>query len=80
MIKSISLEEAYRRKMEYISLLRTRPIAIKTAAANKQHYRVGTGVFGCLFRTSNEVVVLLVPQRRRNFSPSRNCYAGDIRD
>lgn len=29
--------------MEYVSLLRTRPIAIETAAANEQHYEVGTG-------------------------------------
>jgi cation-transporting P-type ATPase 13A2 len=48
-IKSTSLEEAYRRKMEYVSLLRTRPIAIETAAANEQHYEVGTGVLAaCL--------------------------------
>lgn len=35
--------------MEYVSLLRTRPIAIETAAANEQHYEVGTGVLAtCL--------------------------------
>lgn len=35
--------------MEYISLLRTRPMAIETAAANEQHYEVGTGVLAaCL--------------------------------
>jgi cyclopropane fatty-acyl-phospholipid synthase-like methyltransferase len=48
-IKSTSLEEAYRRKMEYVSLLRSRAIAIETAAANEQHYEVGTGVLAaCL--------------------------------
>ena len=48
-IKSTSLEAAYERKMSYVSLLRTRPIAIETATANEQHYEVGTGVLGaCL--------------------------------
>lgn len=48
-IKSASLEEAYRRKMEYVSLLRTRPIAIETAAANERDYEVGMGVLAaCL--------------------------------
>lgn len=30
--------------MEYVSLLRERPIAIETATANEQHYEVGTSV------------------------------------
>lgn len=48
-IKSKSLEEEYKRKMGYIELLRSRPIAIETAAANDQHYEVGTGVLtACL--------------------------------
>ncbi|MCJ1378787.1 hypothetical protein MMC17_001886 [Xylographa soralifera] len=35
--------------MEYIKLLRTRPMAIETSAANEQHYEVGTGVLqACL--------------------------------
>ncbi|THV46714.1 hypothetical protein BGAL_0365g00050 [Botrytis galanthina] len=49
LIKSTSLEEAYERKMNYVELLRSRPIAIETAAANEQHYEVGTGVLAaCL--------------------------------
>lgn len=49
LIKSTSLEEAYERKMKYVELLRSRPIAIETAAANEQHYEVGTGVLAaCL--------------------------------
>lgn len=49
MIKSTSLEEAYKRKMNYVDLLRSRPIAIETATANEQHYEVGTGVLeACL--------------------------------
>jgi cation-transporting ATPase 13A3/4/5 len=35
--------------MDYVELLRSRPIAIETAVANEQHYEVGTGVLvGCL--------------------------------
>lgn len=48
-IKSTSLSDAYEKKMKYISLLRTRPMAIETATANEQHYEVGTGVLAaCL--------------------------------
>jgi cyclopropane fatty-acyl-phospholipid synthase-like methyltransferase len=43
-ISSTSLTEAYDRKMQYVDLLRSRPIAIETATANEQHYEVGTGV------------------------------------
>ncbi|KAF2721342.1 S-adenosyl-L-methionine-dependent methyltransferase [Polychaeton citri CBS 116435] len=49
MIASTSLASAYETKMRYVDLLRTRPIAIETAAANTQHYEVGTGVLqACL--------------------------------
>lgn len=35
--------------MTFIEKLRTQPIAIETATANKQHYEVGTGVLAaCL--------------------------------
>jgi len=48
-IKSTSLEEAYKRKMLFITLLRSQPIAVETATANKQHYEVGDGVLeACL--------------------------------
>ena len=48
-IKTTSLEQAYEAKMKYVKALRTRPIAIETAAANTQHYEVGTGVLqACL--------------------------------
>lgn len=43
-IKTSTLTAEYERKMKYIELLRTRPIAIETATANTQHYEVGTGV------------------------------------
>lgn len=48
-IKTTSLAEGYETKMKYLDLLRERPIAIETAAANEQHYEVGTGVLSaCL--------------------------------
>lgn len=43
-IASTSLSAAYATKMQYIDLLRTRPIAVETGKANEQHYEVGTGV------------------------------------
>ena len=43
-ISSTSLTDAYERKMKYVELLRSRPIAIETATANEQHYEVGTEV------------------------------------
>lgn len=36
---------AYDHKMQYLATSRTRPIAVETATANKQHYEVGTGVY-----------------------------------
>ena len=49
LISNTSLEAAYQIKMKYVKALRTRPIAIETATANKQHYEVGTGVLqACL--------------------------------
>ena len=49
MIRETSFEESLKRKMEYVTALRSRPMAVETAAANEQHYEVGTGVFqACL--------------------------------
>lgn len=53
--------------MQYVELLRQRPIAIETAAANEQHYEVGTGVLkaclgprmkysACLYPTGKETL------------------------
>lgn len=48
-IQTTSLEEAYEMKMNYVKALRTRPMAIETATANKQHYEVSTGLLeACL--------------------------------
>jgi cation-transporting P-type ATPase 13A2 len=49
LIRQSSLADAYENKMKYVELLRSRPIAIETDAANEQHYEVGTGVLeACL--------------------------------
>ena len=48
-ISSTSFTEALESKLKYVRALRSRPIAIHTAAANEQHYEVGTGVLqACL--------------------------------
>lgn len=44
-VASTDLAAAYERKMAYLAASRTRPIAVETATANKQHYEVGTGVY-----------------------------------
>ncbi|RAR06880.1 putative proteinSAM-dependent methyltransferase [Stemphylium lycopersici] len=43
-IATTSLEAGYESKMNYVRLLRERPIAIETSTANEQHYEVGTSV------------------------------------
>lgn len=66
-IDSTSLESAWERKQQYITALRTRPIAINTADANTQHYEVGTSVLAaclgprmkysaCLYPTGGETL------------------------
>ena len=65
LIASTSLAASYERKMAFFEALRTRPIAIHTDDANKQHYEVGTpvlaGMLGprikyssCLYPTGGE--------------------------
>lgn len=44
-IRTSNLTAALDRKMDYVVTSRTRPIAVETATANKQHYEVGTGVY-----------------------------------
>ncbi len=67
-IRSASLSEAYDSKQAYVATLRSRPIAVETAAANEQHYEVGTGVLretlgprmkysSCLYPTGRETLV-----------------------
>ncbi|KAK3328463.1 S-adenosyl-L-methionine-dependent methyltransferase [Cercophora scortea] len=48
-IASPSVGAALARKMKFIQELKASPIAIETAAANKQHYEIGTEIMaGCL--------------------------------
>ncbi|KAI4150538.1 MAG: hypothetical protein LQ340_004014 [Diploschistes diacapsis] len=48
-IASTSASAALAGKMRFVHVLRSRPIAVETAAANEQHYEVGTGVLrACL--------------------------------
>lgn len=48
-IATTSLAESWDTKQNYITALRTRPMAIHTADANSQHYEVGTAVLqACL--------------------------------
>lgn len=65
LIASTSLAASYERKMAFVEALRTRPIAIHTDDANKQHYEVGTAVLAgmlgprmkyssCLYPTGKE--------------------------
>jgi cation-transporting ATPase 13A2 len=61
-IKTTSLEEEYKRKMAYVELLRSRPIAIETATANEQHYEVGTGVLAACLGPRMKYSCCLYPQ------------------
>lgn len=66
-ISSTSLSDAYISKMSYVKALRSRPMAIETAAANEQHYEVGTDLLRlslgprmkyscCLYPTGQETL------------------------
>lgn len=66
-IASSSHAEALARKLSFVRDLRSRPIAVETATANKQHYEVGTGVLqaclgprmkysSCLYPTGRETL------------------------
>lgn len=66
-IATTDLASAYQTKMQYVELLRTRPIAVETGKANEQHYEVGTDVLqamlgprmkysACLYRKGGETL------------------------
>ncbi|GAO19919.1 hypothetical protein UVI_02030340 [Ustilaginoidea virens] len=61
-IASKSASVAYDTKMSFIERLRTRPMAIETDAANKQHYEVGTGVFAACLGPRMKYSCCLYPQ------------------
>jgi cation-transporting ATPase 13A3/4/5 len=67
-IRSTSLEEACRRKMEYVKLLKSRPIAIQTAKANEQHYEVGTGVLAACLGPRMKYSCCLYPTEDTNLA------------
>ncbi|EXV05104.1 mycolic acid cyclopropane synthetase [Metarhizium robertsii] len=61
-IESKSLTDACETKMSYIERLRTRPMAIATDTANKQHYEVGTGVLAACLGPRMKYSCCLYPQ------------------
>lgn len=61
-ISSTSLGAGMDRKMEFVDALRTRPIAVETAAANSQHYEVGTGVLAACLGPRMKYSSCLYPQ------------------
>ena len=67
-IASTSLTSAYESKMEYVRLLRNRPIAIETAKANEQHYEVGTGVLQACLGTRMKYSACLYPTGRETLN------------
>jgi cation-transporting ATPase 13A2 len=54
--------------MEYVSLLRTRPIAIETTTANEQHYEVGTGVLAACLGPRMKYSSCLYPKGRETLA------------
>jgi len=64
LISNASLAKAYEAKMNYVSLLRTRPIAIETATANTQHYEVGTPILQAMLGPRMKYSCCLYPTGR----------------
>jgi cation-transporting P-type ATPase 13A2 len=48
--------------MKYVDLLRSRPIAIETAAANEQHYEVKTGILAAFWGPRMKCSCCLYPK------------------
>lgn len=61
-IHSSSLGAALTRKMDYIAASRTRPIAVETSTANKQHYEVATGVYAATLGPRMKYSACLYPK------------------
>lgn len=61
-IQSSSLGDALTRKMDYIAASRSRPIAVETATANKQHYEVATGVYAATLGPRMKYSACLYPK------------------
>ena len=54
--------------MAYVAALRTRPIAVETAAANAQHYEVGTGVLAACLGPRMKYSCCLYPAARETLA------------
>jgi cation-transporting ATPase 13A3/4/5 len=54
--------------MEYVKLLKSRPIAIQTAKANEQHYEVGTGVLAACLGPRMKYSCCLYPTEDTNLA------------
>lgn len=67
-IGSASLAEAYERKADFVDALRSRPIAVETATANKQHYEVGTGVLAACLGPRMKYSCCLYPAGRETLA------------
>ncbi len=48
--------------MQYLDLLRNRPIAVETGKANEQHYEVGTGVLSSMLGPRMKYSCCLYPK------------------
>ncbi|CAN8095816.1 unnamed protein product [Discula destructiva] len=61
-IRTASLADALAAKMAYVAASRTRPIAVETAAANQQHYEVGTDVYAATLGPRMKYSACLYPK------------------
>ena len=63
-----TLAEGYEGKAEFVGRLRARPIAVETAAANRQHYEVGTGVLAACLGPRMKYSCCLYPSGRETLA------------
>lgn len=62
--------------MAYLEQLRTRPMAIETAAANTQHYEVGTGVLAACLGPRMKYSCCLYPGGRETLAEAEEAMLG----
>lgn len=68
LISSVSLADSMARKMAFVESLQRKPIAIETAAANEQHYEVGTGVLEGMLGPRMKYSCCLYPKGRETLA------------
>lgn len=61
-IQAPSAESALENKMRFVQELRKQPIAVETAAANAQHYEVGSGVLAAMLGPRMKYSCCLYPK------------------